>query len=103
MRYFKITIIVLFLFTNCNDASHNTGSKSIQNKSTNNDALVFKRINEPKENAFNILIPNGWEIDGGIFRVNPINDGPTNGVAAKLDFTVRKDENGSVIRPDKWV
>ena len=97
MRYFKITIIVLFLLTNCNDASNNTGSKSLQDKSTPNDALVFKRINEPKENAFSILIPKGWETEGGIFRVNPISEGPTNAVAAKLDFSVKKDVAGSAM------
>jgi hypothetical protein len=97
MRYFKITIIVLILLTNCNDASDNTGSKSPQSKSNQNDALVFKRINEPKENAFSILIPKGWETDGGIFRVNPISEGPTNAVAAKLDFAVKRDAAGSVM------
>ncbi len=56
MRYFKITIIVLFLLTNCNDASDNTGGNPNQTKSNQNDALVFKRINEPKENAFSIFL-----------------------------------------------
>ncbi|MBL1213109.1 MAG: hypothetical protein HND52_07125 [Ignavibacteriae bacterium] len=71
MRYFKITIIVLFLLTNCNDASVNTGSNPNQTKANQNDALVFKRINELEENAFSIPVPKEWQYEGGIFRVNP--------------------------------
>ena len=60
-------------------------------------ALVFERRSEPREGAYTVLVPNGWEIDGGIFRVDALSSGgPGNAIAAKNDFTVRKDRQGSV-------
>lgn len=59
---------------------------------------VFQRIAEPKEQAFTLLIPKGWLSEGGIFRVNPTaQGGPSQSIAAKLDFAVKKDRQGSVM------
>ena len=66
--------------------------------SDNNDARIFERKNEPMENAFSILVPEGWKIKGGIYRVDPnTQGGPSQSIAAKLDFTVQKDEKGSAM------
>ena len=61
MRYFKITIIVLFLLTNCNDASDNTGGNPNQTKSNQNDALVFKRINRAEGKCIQYFNSNRME------------------------------------------
>jgi len=62
------------------------------------DRLVFKRVREPRENAFTILIPRDWQIEGGIFRADPTaQGGPSQSIAAKVDFAVKNDSNGSVM------
>ena len=58
--------------------------------------LLFKRINEPKEQAFSILIPEGWGHEGGIVRVNPIASGAANAIEAKVDYTVFSDAKKTV-------
>ena len=62
------------------------------------ETIVFNRVQEPREKAFSILIPRGWQIEGGIYRQNPLQGGgPGNAIAAKLDFAVKKDNNGTVM------
>jgi hypothetical protein len=60
--------------------------------------IIFRRVSEPREKAFSIIIPDGWQIEGGIFRVDPLaQGGPSQSIAAKLDFAVKKDPQGSVM------
>ena len=59
--------------------------------------LQFQRVWEPREKAFSILIPKGWRTQGGIFRVNPIEHGPTNAIGAKLDFAIMSDARGTLL------
>lgn len=64
--------------------------------------MAFKRVAEPREQAFTVLIPQGWQIDGGIVRVNPLSQGgPAQSIAAKVDFTIKKDAAGTVM--DRWL
>ena len=59
---------------------------------------VFQRIAEPNEQAFTLLVPKGWQSEGGIFRIDPTaQGGPSQSIAAKLDFAVKKDRAGSVM------
>jgi hypothetical protein len=64
----------------------------------------FVRLNEPREAAFTILAPQGWLVDGGIYRVNAAAaGGPLNAMEAKCDLLFRRDERGTVafrILPD---
>ena len=65
-------------------------------------AVVFQRVHEPKERAFTFLLPKGWQVEGGILRVNPLNaGGPGNAIAAKLDIAIRKDAAGTVM--GRWL
>ena len=57
--------------------------------------LALRRVSEPRERAFTLLIPRGWQVQGGIFRVNPIQHGPANAIGAKLDFAVKSDAAGT--------
>ena len=60
--------------------------------------MIFRRVAEKNENAFTILIPKGWQTEGGIVRINPLTQGgPAQSVAAKLDFSVKKDPQGTVM------
>ena len=78
-------------FFNSNEDENNSQSKQ------KIPELIFERKSEPNENAFSILVPKGWMIEGGIYRVNAIQNGPGNSIAAKLDFSVKKDDVGSVM------
>lgn len=60
--------------------------------------MIFRRRAEKNENAFTLLIPKGWQTEGGIVRINPLTrGGPAQSVAAKLDFSVKKDVQGTVM------
>jgi len=66
------------------------------------ETMIFQRANEPKEGAFSLLIPRGWQTEGGILRDDPTaQGGPSQSVAAKLDFSVKKDPQGSVMA--RWL
>lgn len=96
LRNIKIAFSVIFIglyFTvpvnlHAIQQTHNKTGKTI----------IFNRVKEPRENAFSILIPKGWQTDGGIFRVNPLTQGgPMQSIAAKLDFAVKKDRGGTIM------
>jgi hypothetical protein len=64
--------------------------------------MVFTRVHEPREKAFSLLVPKGWQVEGGIFRVDPLKQGgAAQSIAAKLDFTVKKDSAGTVLM--RWL
>jgi len=59
--------------------------------------MSFIRTNEPKEQAFSILVPKDWKAEGGIFRVDPLQvGGPLNSIEAKCDLTFKNDNKGTV-------
>ncbi len=61
-------------------------------------AIHVRRVAEPKEGAFTLLVPNGWLVEGGIFRINPlVAGGPFNSMWPKCDLTVKKDRAGTVL------
>lgn len=58
----------------------------------------FRPVQEPKETAFTILVPAGWQYEGGVLRINPLaTDGPVNTIGAKFDFAVKRDPAGSAV------
>jgi len=60
--------------------------------------IHFRRIAEPREGAFTMLVPDGWLTQGGVFRVDPGKAGGAgNSVAAKVDFTIMRDAAGTVM------
>lgn len=60
--------------------------------------LFMRRTVEPNEQAFSILVPDGWKTAGGIFNVNPLQtNGPGNTLSPKCDFAVKSDEAGTVL------
>ena len=59
--------------------------------------VVLKRYLDQTEQAFTILVPEGWGTQGGITRVDPLAaGGPTNSIAAKVNFAVASDDDFSV-------
>jgi hypothetical protein len=60
--------------------------------------VLFTRVTEPNERAFNLLVPKGWRTEGGITRVNPmLANGSGNAIGAKIDYSVKRDTEGSVM------
>jgi hypothetical protein len=59
--------------------------------------VAFARRAEPNEGAFTILVPAGWTLRGGIFRVDAARaDGPLNALEAKCDLLFLSDQRGTV-------
>ncbi|MEA1896449.1 MAG: hypothetical protein U9N53_02160 [Bacteroidota bacterium] len=88
--------IVIFLISQGNALCINNISSS--------SGLSFIRKNEPKEAAFSILVPKGWQMEGGIFRLDASRaGGPLNAIEAKCDLTLKSDKKGTIsfrILPD---
>ncbi|MCE1245052.1 MAG: hypothetical protein LWY06_00240 [Firmicutes bacterium] len=65
----------------------------------NKAAMVnFVTAREPNEHAFDFMIPEGWIIEGGIFRVNPnMSGGFGQAIEAKIDMTVKMSAAGKVM------
>lgn len=60
--------------------------------------VVFRKIAEPREGAFTMLIPRNWIVNGGIFRVDPNTAGGTlNAIEAKIDIAIGSDARGTVM------
>jgi hypothetical protein len=59
--------------------------------------ISFARVYEPREAAFTILMPHGWQSEGGIYRVNAAQaGGPLNAIEAKCDLLFKSDAGGTV-------
>jgi len=60
--------------------------------------VIFQKVAEPREHAFTMLVPKGWLVEGGIFRVDPNKVGGTmNSIEAKCDIAVKSDPAGTVM------
>ncbi|MBM3241284.1 hypothetical protein FJZ31_33800 [Candidatus Poribacteria bacterium] len=77
-----------------------TGSKPQHTESHqgNVEAVIFQRVPEPREQAFTILVPKDWLVEGGILRIDPTAaGGPRQSIEAKVDLTVKRDSVGTVM------
>ena len=62
------------------------------------ETIAFERVAEPREQAFTILVPKGWQVRGGILRIDPTRQGgPAQSIAAKIDFALQSDPQGTVM------
>ncbi len=60
--------------------------------------VVLRRQWEPRQKAFTVLVPAGWQVDGGLFSVDPTAaGGALNSIETKCDFTVKRDAAGTVM------
>lgn len=60
--------------------------------------VAFRRQWEPRQKAFTVLVPVGWQVDGGLFSVDPTQaGGALNSVETKCDFSVKRDGAGTVM------
>jgi hypothetical protein len=62
------------------------------------DPVFFSRVWEPNEKAFSLLIPKGWQTEGGAIRIlDPNSAGANNMIECKFDLAIKKDSKGSVM------
>lgn len=60
--------------------------------------VVLKRQWEPRQKAFTVLVPEGWQVEGGLFSVDPTAaGGALNSIETKCDFSVKRDTAGTVM------
>ena len=71
--------------------------QSTEHSSSSPERIVLRRYLDRTEQAFTILVPDGWITEGGIVRVDPLaGGGPANAIAAKTDFLVASDSDATV-------
>lgn len=81
-----LTALPFILFYICASAQQNA------------EYYLFKWKWEPNEKAFKILLPQNWETEGGIFRIDPTaGGGAANALEAKLDFVMKSDKAGAAM------
>jgi hypothetical protein len=75
-----------------------TGSAAATAEDPNSGpALVLHRYRDRTEGAFTILVPAGWQTQGGMLRIDPTAaGGAAQSIEAKLDFAVKSDDRGTV-------
>jgi len=97
MRSFSALLLAIIIGYNLSaQALKKNGSNSKNGRLP--QTMIFSKVNEPNENAFSLLLLKGWQVQGGIMRVNPMTSGGSaNAIDAKLDFKMMSDENGTVM------
>ena len=76
----------------------NTGPGAQRPQNDGTRTVAFRRMVEPNEQAFSLLVPSGWQTEGGIFRVNPVTTNmAAQAIEAKLNFVLKKDAVGTVL------
>ncbi len=59
---------------------------------------VFRRVTEEREQAFSMLVPEGWQTEGGVLRIDPTaGGGAAQSIEAKVDFAAKSDAQGTVM------
>lgn len=72
--------------------------KRVSNSETNFSGVLFHRRSEPIEDAFSLLVPKGWMLEGGIQRPNLMTQVvDAQSIEAKLDLTIKSDPAGMVM------
>jgi len=79
--------IILFVFIS-NETCSQVQETMVQN-------FQFTRAWEPNEQAASVLMPAGWQILGGVFRLEPYDAGEANAYLAKVDLDLRSDKDGT--------
>lgn len=104
MKYFLMVLAVFIAFAGAPgraDAKAPEALKSDLKKNVSQSVpatVVFRKIPEPREGAFTMLIPRNWIVSGGIFRVDPNSAGGTlNAIEAKIDLAVGSDARGTIM------
>ena len=63
---------------------------------TTGSEITFTRQAEPHENAFTLLVPAGWQLEGGIIRISPLTHS-VQSLSANVDLAVKSDAQGTLM------
>ncbi|MDD4889551.1 MAG: hypothetical protein PHU85_06440 [Phycisphaerae bacterium] len=92
------SIALLLLAAAPAGAQPTTSSDAVEPARKKPVTVTFRRQWEPKQRAFTVLVPVNWQIDGGLFSVDPTQaGGALNSVETKCDFSVKRDGAGTVM------
>jgi hypothetical protein len=108
MRNAKTFLLYLIVFGCCVPDGRPQTKPSPQSPSNKQDTasrkpdlpnvLKLRRVAEPREKAFTVLVPVGWQTEGGIVRVDPnASGGSGNAIAAKCDFSIKRDSAATAL------
>jgi len=93
MELSRPTILFLLLWTACGVLIGQQQAAKPKVPQT----MRFRRVSEPKENAFSVVAAALKKNTGGIIRGNPAIKGPVNALGAKTDFAVMRDAQGTAM------
>jgi hypothetical protein len=73
-------------------------SKTSTRSAKHPETLTLRRQWEPRQKAFSVLVPTGWQLEGGMFYVDPTQAGGAgNSLDTKCDLSVKRDAASSVL------
>ncbi len=85
-----------------NEHSGDVQDAAEQTASGKGERNIYNWVWELREKAFKVLIPQGWSVDGGIYRLDPVAmNGAANATEGKLDFKIMKDKQGKTMM--RWL
>lgn len=85
MSYTALLVTMAFSILSCHLAENEFNKAQSDKVSESKTVVAFHRKNEPNENAFTFLLPENWNVSGGITRVDPnAAGGSGNAIEAKL-------------------
>lgn len=88
MKKINVAAILFFLCVLC------LSVYAVQKRVT----VAFERRAEPREGAFTLLVPRGWIMEGGAFRIlDERFGGALNMTECKFDMAVKSDRQGSIM------
>lgn len=92
-----VILLLLSLITCCSGVGHKNTDFNTQ-KPSKTKPIVFRKTSEPNENAFSFLLPENWQVSGGITRIDPNTAGGAgNAIEAKLYMKLSAPDNKAEI------
>jgi len=91
----KTSVFLAIALCACNaEITPDANGEKSNSDGENGPSAVFHRMSEPNERAFSFLLPEGWNISGGITRVDPNTSGGSgNAIEAKLYMKISSPDN----------
>ncbi len=97
-------LVLILIFAFCQSAckksqTHGQAEPDEQPKGGFVNHCAFERYVDRSEGAFLVLCPKGWQVRGGMVRVNPLQaqGGAGNAIEAKIDFSILREPSGQAM------
>jgi hypothetical protein len=102
MNRIQFILLLLLCGIGCSRSTDNPQADSAKSAapakaSSAADRMIFQKWEEPREKAFSLFHPKGWQVSGGLFYLDPNTaGGPSNSIEPKCDLTIQEDASGAV-------